>query len=162
MAALTVWKFNTADGAEQALSKFEALSKQKLIEIQDAALVTWPQGKKKPKTKQAYSLVGNDALMGAFWGMLFGLIFFVPFFGLAVGAAMGALAGKFSDYGIDDNFIKEVRTNVTEGTSALFLLTGQVTLDKVTAAFKGTPMELIQSNLTKEQEAALKSAFGEE
>jgi len=50
---------------------------------------------------------------------------------------------------------------VTEGTSALFLLTGQVTLDKVTEAFKGTPMELIQSNLTKEQEAQLHEAFGE-
>ena len=58
--------------------------------------------------------------MGAFWGMLFGLIFFVPFFGLAVGAAMGALSGKFNDYGIDDNFIKQTRAKVTEGTSACF------------------------------------------
>ena len=67
---------------------------------------------------------------GAFWGMLFGLIFFIPFFGLAVGAAMGALMGKFNDYGIDDNFIKQTRAKVTEGTSALFLLTSGAVMDK--------------------------------
>ena len=162
MASLTVWKFDTPDGAEQALEKVKSLSKQQLITVQDAAVVSWPEGKKKPKTRQAVGLAGLGALQGAFWGMLFGLLFFVPFFGLAVGAAMGALAGHFSDYGIDDDFIKQVRDKVTEGTSALFLLVESATVDKVSEVFKGTKMELIQSNLTKEQEANLRSAFGEE
>jgi uncharacterized membrane protein len=99
------------------------------------------------------------ALDGAFWGMLFGLIFFVPFFGLAVGAAMGALSGKFADFVIDDNFIKSVREKVTEGTSALFVLSSGAVMDKVADAFKGTQMELIQSNLTAEQEAQLSQSF---
>jgi len=50
------------------------------------------------------------------------MIFFIPFFRLAVGAALGALSGYFADYGIDDNFIREVRKHVTPGTSALFFL----------------------------------------
>lgn len=162
MASLTVWKFDTPDGAQQALDKISDLAKQELIAVEDAAIVSWPQGKKKPKTHQASSMTGAGALSGAFWGMLFGLIFFVPFFGMAIGAAMGALAGHFSDYGISDDFIKQVRSKVTEGTSALFLLTGQTTVDKVADAFKGTKMELIQSNLTADQEKALKAAFGEE
>jgi uncharacterized membrane protein len=162
MASLTVWKFETADGAAEALAKMESLSKQQLITVQDAAVVTWPEGKKKPKTKQAVNLAGAGALQGGFWGMLFGLIFFVPFFGLAVGAAMGALAGHFADYGIDDDFIEGVRGNVTEGTSALFLLSSDAVVDKVKDAFEGTKMELIQSNLTAEQEATLREAFGEE
>ena len=161
MATLSVWKFPTADGAQQALTKLEGLQKQQLIQVQDAAIVTWPEGKDKPKTKQAVSLAGVGALQGAFWGMLFGLIFFIPFFGLAVGAAMGALAGHFSDYGIDDNFIKEVRGKVTPGTSALFVLSSGAVADKVADAFKGTEMELIKSNLTTEQENQLKEAFGE-
>jgi uncharacterized membrane protein len=161
MATLSVWKFNTPDGAQQALTKLESLQKQQLIQVQDAATVSWPEGKDKPKTKQAVSLAGVGALQGAFWGMLFGLLFFVPFFGLAVGAAMGALAGKFSDYGIDDNFIKEVQKKVTPGTSALFVLSSGAVTDKVADAFKGTEMELIQSNLSEEQEAQLKEAFGE-
>lgn len=91
--------------------------------------------------------------------MLFGLIFFVPFFGLAVGTAMGALAGKFADYGINDNFIKEVREKVTEGTSALFLLSANAVQDRVLAEFQGVNMELIASNLSAEQEAALRKQF---
>jgi uncharacterized membrane protein len=160
MASLTVWKFSTAEGAQDALNKLTELSKQQLIQIQDAAVVSWPAGKKNPKTKNYGSMTGQGALSGAFWGMLFGLIFFVPFFGLAVGAAMGALTGKFADYGINDNFIKEVREKVTEGTSALFLLSSNAVLDRVTAAFEGTEMELIQSNLSGEQEEKLKEEFG--
>ncbi|MGF1491887.1 MAG: DUF1269 domain-containing protein [Microcoleaceae cyanobacterium] len=161
MANLTVWKFDTSDGAEAALIKLTELQKQHLIEIEDAAIVTWPQGKKKPKTKQALNLEGLGALDGAFWGMLFGLIFFVPFFGMAVGALSGALSGHFNDYGINDDFVKDIRSKVTEGTSALFLMTGDVTLDKVQEGMQaaGLKGELVQSNLTNEQEAKLKEHF---
>ena len=120
MANLTVWKFNTVDGAENAIAKLMDLQKQHLIEIVDSAVVYWEPGKKKPKTRQAINLPAAGALDGAFWGMLFGLIFFVPIFGMAVGALSGALSGHFADYGINDQFIKDVRSKVTEGTSALF------------------------------------------
>ena len=162
MAALTVWKFDSSAGAGQALSKLESLQKQQLIQIQDAAVVEWQEGKKRPKTRQAVNLAGAGALSGAFWGMLFGLLFFIPFFGMAVGAAMGALSGHFSDYGIDDSFIKSVRDQVTEGTSALFFLTGSATVDKLQDELKGQIGTLIKSNLSKEQEAKLNEAFGEE
>jgi uncharacterized membrane protein len=162
MASLTVFKFATPEGASQMLEKVQSLQKMQLITVQDAAIVTWPVGKDKPKTKQLVSMAGMGAMQGAFWGMLFGLIFFVPFFGLAVGAAMGALGGKMADYGIDDNFIKTTREKVTEGTSALFLLTSGAVLDKVTDELKGYEFELIASNLTKEQEEQLMAAFAEE
>jgi uncharacterized membrane protein len=162
MATLSVLQFPTADGAQQMESTLLSLQKQHLIEVQDAAIVTWPQGKKQPKTQQLHSLTGQGALMGAFWGMLFGLIFFVPFFGLAVGAAMGALAGKFNDYGIDDNFIKQTRAKVTEGTSALFLLTSGAVQDKVVAALKGQTFEILSMNLPKEKEDELRAAFSAE
>jgi uncharacterized membrane protein len=161
MTALTVWKFDSATGAAEALGQLQSLQKQQLIEIQDAAIVEWPQGKKKPKTRQAANVTGAGALGGAFWGMLFGLLFFIPFMGLAIGAAMGALTGHFSDYGIDDSFIKQVREEVTEGTSALFLLTGNVTVDKVEEALKGNHGKLIRSNLSNEEETKLREMFGE-
>src|SRR5512136_1517635 len=162
MAALTVLKFPTADGAQQMESTLLGLQKQQLITVQDAAIVTWPQGKKSPKTEQLHNLAGQGALTGAFWGMLFGLIFFVPFFGLAVGAAMGALSGKFADYGIDDNFIKQTREKVTEGTSALFLLTSGAVLDKLAELVKGQKFEIVSTSLSKEQEDALRAALGGE
>ncbi len=73
---------------------------------------------------------------------------------------MGALGGHFADYGIGREFIEQVRGKVTEGTSALFLLVGQVTTDRVVDAFKAGPKcEIIASNLSNEQEEKLKAAF---
>ena len=162
MATLTALKFDTPDGAAQALGVLEGLQKQQLIQIHDAATVSWEQGKKKPKTKQATSMARVGALDGAFWGMLFGLIFFVPFLGLAIGAAMGALTGSMVDVGIDDDFIKASREKITPGTSALFLLTSGAVQDRVAEAAKGLPkFEIIATNLSAEQEAKLKEAFAE-
>jgi uncharacterized membrane protein len=78
---------------------------------------------------------------------------------MAIGAAMGALSGKMADYGIDDEFIKKTRESVTEGTSALFLLSSEAVTDKVLAELKGMKFELIASNLTKEEEDELRAAF---
>jgi uncharacterized membrane protein len=159
-STLVVLKFGTPDGAEQGLELAARLQKEHLLEVLDAATVTWPNGKKKPKTRHATDLTCAGAWYGAFWGMLFGLIFFVPFLGAAVGAAFGALSGHFADYGIGKDFIEQVRSKVTEGSSALFLLVGQVTTDRVIEAFKtAPPFEIIASNLSKEQEEKLKAAF---
>ncbi len=159
MATLTVLKFSDPSGAEHMLNKIYELQQQKLILVNDAATVSWPFGKKGPKTKQAVNLAGAGALDGAFWGMLFGLIFFIPLFGLAIGAAMGALSGKMADYGINDDFIKRTRDQVTEGTSALFLMSSEGVVDKIVERLKGEEFELIASNLSKEQEAELMAAF---
>src|SRR3989454_7149454 len=162
MATLVVFKFPTAEGAQTMLSTLASLQKQQLIQIQDGAILTWPAGAKKPKTKQLSDMTGAGALGGAFWGMLFGLLFFIPFFGLAVGAAFGAIAGHYAKYGIDENFINQVREKVTEGTSALFLLTSGAVVDRVAEAVKGQKFEIIQTNLSREQEDQLRKDFGEE
>lgn len=159
MATLTVWRFDTATGAEEAIHVLERLQKEQLINVHDAALVTWPEGKKKPKTRQLNNLAGAGALGGAFWGLLFGLLFFVPLLGMAVGAAVGALSGSLVDVGIDDSFIDEVRSKVTPGTSALFLMTSDAVVDKVKDAWEGTNAELVHTNLSNEEEAKLREVF---
>jgi len=161
VATLTVWKFEDAGAADEAVSTLERLAKQQLITLQDAATVSWPSGAKKPKTRQLRSLTGAGALGGAFWGMLFGLLFFVPLLGLAVGAAMGALGGSLSDIGIDDDFIKRTREEITPGTSALFLMSSGAVIDKVREAFPGLQAELVSTNLSDDQERALREVFAE-
>jgi uncharacterized membrane protein len=159
-SSLVVLKFDTPEGADKGLELAQDLQKNYLLELLDAAVVTWPTGKKKPKTRHLGDLTCAAACDGAFWGMLFGFIFFVPFLGAALGAAMGALSAQFADYGIDKEFIDQVRRKVTEGTSALFLMVGQVTTDRVVEAFKAAPkFEVIASNLSKDQEERLKAAF---
>ena len=161
MATFTVSQFDSADGAEQVLGTLERLQKEELIRIEDAAIVTWPEGAKKPKTRQLHNLKGAGAMGGAFWGLLFGLIFFVPLLGLAVGAAAGALGGSLTDVGIDDDFIKKTRDQITPGTSALFVMSADAVLDKVAAAFAGQKPELLSTNLSDEQEKVLREAFAE-
>lgn len=155
---LTVWKFDTPTGADATVNTLELLAKQELITIHDAATVSWQPGAKKPKTRQLRNLTAGGAMSGMFWGMLFGLIFLVPFLGAAVGAAAGALSGSLADVGIDDQFIKAVRNEIAPGTSALFLMSSDAVVDKVKAAMDegGHAPELMRSNLTTEQEEALR------
>jgi len=120
MATLSVWKFDTPDGAKEAEELLLSLQKQGLVTLDDAAIVYWEPGKRAPKTRQLHNLAAVGALGGTFWGVLFGLLFFVPILGAAVGAAAGAVGGALTDVGIDDDFIRSVRDTITEGTSALF------------------------------------------
>lgn len=158
---LTVWKFPSETGADTALHTLKELQSEELITVHDAALVTWPAGAKKPKTRQLNNVTGFGALNGAFWGMLFGLLFFVPLLGAAFGALGGAIGGALTDVGIDDDFIDRVKKEVTPGTSALFALTSGAVADRVHDRVAGQHGQLIASNLSAEQEAKLREAFAD-
>ena len=163
MATLSVLKFNDPYGADRVLVALQGMQERELITLEDAAVVSWPQGNKKPKTRQLHSTAGAGATWGAFWGFLFGLIFFVPFLGAAIGAGMGGMTGALADVGIDDDFVKEVREKVTEGTSALFALTSGATApDKVVKELAQYDFEIISTNLPEEQEQKLREAFSQE
>jgi uncharacterized membrane protein len=162
MATLTAWKFGSPYGADDALATLEKLQTEALIQVQDAAIVSWEPGKSKPSTREMHSTKKAGALGGAFWGFLFGLIFFVPFLGAAIGAGMGAMMGSLADVGISDSFIKSVRQQVTPGTSALFLLSSDAVFDRVKAEFADSQPELISTNLSAEQEGRLREAFSHE
>ena len=161
MATLTAWKFSSPYGADDALATLEKLQSEQLIQVQDAAVVSWEEGKSKPKTRELHDTRLGGALGGGFWGLLFGLIFFVPLLGLAIGAAAGALAGSLADVGISDSFIKSVHDKVTPGTSALFLLSSDAVIDRVKEEFPAHEAELISTNMSTEQETKLREAFAE-
>jgi uncharacterized membrane protein len=163
LATLSVLKFNDPYGAERVMIALQGMQEREMITLEDAAVVSWPQGNKKPKTHQLHSTAGAGATWGAFWGFLFGMIFFVPFLGAAIGAGMGGMSGALADVGISDDFIKEVREKVTEGTSALFALTsGATAVDKVVDELKAYDFEIISTNLPEEQEQKLREAFSQE
>jgi uncharacterized membrane protein len=162
VATLSVLKFNDLDGADRVLLALQGLQERQMITLQDAAVVSWPQGNKKPTTRQLHSTAGAGAGWGAFWGFLIGLIFFVPFLGAAMGAAGGALGGSLDDVGIDD-FIRQVREKVTPGTSALFALnSGATAPERVIDELKQYDFEIISTNLPQEQENQLREAFAQE
>jgi uncharacterized membrane protein len=88
------------------------------------------------------------------------LFFLMPWMGLAIGAISGAIAGKFSDIGIDDNFIKEVGQTIEPGQAALFLMVAKITEDKVLPELAKYEPTVLRTNLSTEDEAKLKEAMG--
>ena len=123
-----------------------------------AAIVRHKDGKFKVTTN--HHSVATGTTWGMWWGFLFGILFFVPVIGAGVGAAAGAIWGKLEDVGVDDDFIANVKEKVTEGTSALFLLSSGAVADRIRQRFAGTHLELIESNLSAEDEAALRDRLG--
>jgi uncharacterized membrane protein len=158
MATLTVWKFDTATGADEASRILLSLHNRALVTVHDAQVVSWNPGDVKPKTRD----VDSDSfgpLGGAFWGFLLGLIFFVPILGTAIGATAGARAASLRRAGIDAAFIRRVREAVTPGSSALFVLSSDAVTEDVKRAFAGTTMHLIETNLSAEDERTLRTTF---
>jgi uncharacterized membrane protein len=162
MTTLSIWKFTSPDGAEIALRTLGRFQAQRLIMVQDASVVSWPEGRRKPRTWQARDVAGPAALSGAFWGLLFGIVFLLPIVGMAVGAAAGFAAGALSHVGLSDEFLQTIRDQITPGTSALFLLTTDAVVDRVQEAFAGTHAELLITNLSREEEDALRLAFDDD
>ena len=161
MASLTVWRFDTPDGAERAEAILLRVAQEGDIDIHDAATVSWASGRKKPTTRHLTDLTEEKVGWGAFWGFLFGLLFFVPLLGTAVGAGIGAVGGYLADTGIDRDFIHSVQDKVVPGTSALFLLSDHAAMGRLKMEFVGMHPELISTNLSEDQEQRLREAFSD-
>ena len=160
MTAFTVWKFETPEGAETACSRLEGAAEEGLIKILDHAVVSWPVGAKRPVTNHGHDSVKHGSGWGALWGLLFGALFFVPLIGAAAGAAIGGLAKATEGVGITKEQLETIRTQVTEGTSALFAVTDEGDLDRLGERFRGMHSRLVATNLTDAERSVLLETFG--
>ncbi|WP_055565475.1 DUF1269 domain-containing protein [Streptomyces atriruber] len=158
MADLVVLGFTDKDKAEAVLRLSKELSRQELLDLEDAALA-WRTMDGKVHVRQSYSLTGAGAAGGALWGTLFGLLFLMPVFGAAVGAATGAVAGKLSDIGVSDAFIKEVANTLEPGKAAVFALVRRSTPDRVREVLRPFNPTVLRTSLTKDREEELIEAL---
>ncbi|MCO5222770.1 MAG: DUF1269 domain-containing protein [Thermomicrobiales bacterium] len=161
--SLTAWKFDTVGAAKQAENALIDLSNMGQIEIEDAAVIEWESGKKKPKTRHLTHPNWKSAGYGGLLGLVLGLIFFTPLLGVAIGAGVGALWSHFKEYGIKREFVDDVKSQIVPGTSALFVLASSNSRDLVIEEIRkrGLNPTLIQSDLSDEEEQALRSAFAD-
>ena len=160
MSDLIVIAFDDEATADKLKTDLGTLQKEELIGLDDLVVVVRREDGK-IKIKQATNLTGAGALSGSFWGLFIGILFWMPWLGMAIGAASGALAGKLSDIGIDDSFVKEVADLIDPGTSAIFLLVRKATPDKVMQRLDVYHGKVIKTSLSDEQEAKLREAFGD-
>src|ERR1700761_8377503 len=140
MSELIVVAFDDANRADAVLTELREMQREYLIDLEDAVIaVRRPDGK--VHLKQSVNMAGwgaaSGGLWGALWGTLVGLLFLNPLVGFAigtmVGAGTGAVAGALSDYGIDDNFIRELAKTLNPNSSAIFALVRKMQPDKVLA-----------------------------
>jgi uncharacterized membrane protein len=142
--------------AQTVMGNLGDAQKAHLITLDDAVIVERrPDGKVKLHQPSG---AGIGAAGGALWGGLIGLIFLVPLFGMAIGAASGAVAGHFTDTGVDDEFMKKIGTELTEGKAAVVVLVREMTADKILPEIK-IPGTVIQTSLNNEDETALQAAL---
>ena len=67
MTTFTVWKFEDPDGAKQAAKRLKEAQRDGLVRIVDHAIVSWPVGEDKPKSKHKHDSAKRGAGWGAFW-----------------------------------------------------------------------------------------------
>jgi uncharacterized membrane protein len=159
MTTFTVWKFETPDGAEHAEKVLKDAEADGLVKIVDHAVMTWPLGADKPETHHKHDDSKRGAAWGALWGVLGGALFAIPVAGAIAGVAIGALAKSTEGTGITKDDLARIRTEVVEGTSALFLVTEDADLDKLGERFRFNTT-LITTNLTDVERDTLLETFG--
>ncbi len=159
MADLIVIGYDSKDKAEAVLDDLLDMERDYLVDLQDAAVV-YRSEKGKLKVVHHGSPTTAGAVGGAFWGTLIGLIFLVPVAGLVLGGVTGALVGKGIDFGMDENFKRQVGDLVSEpGTSALMFVARQMTPDKVLEELKPYGGTVLRTSLSHEDEEKLVEAL---
>ena len=158
MSDLVVITYPDQTQAAKVMATLGQLQKEYLIDLDDAVYVT-KDANGKVSLHQASSLEAVGAATGALWGMLFGLLFFVPIAGLAIGAAAGWLGGKFSDYGIDDKFVRQLSAAMGPNSSAIFAVVRRVSADKVVPEISRYGGTVMKTSLSKEAEERLQAAL---
>lgn len=149
------------EAAARALRTLNALEKDYLIDLRDAVVVTRREDGK-VILQQSVNLINTFAWQGAFWGALVGLLFTGPLGWVLVtglSAGFGALLGSVSDYGIDDDFIRELSARMEPCCSALFVLIRSMTEDKVLHELEGLGGTVIRTSLSEDAERRLQSAL---
>jgi uncharacterized membrane protein len=157
VANLVAIAYDDVGTAQRVMGSVSELVKERSLDIDDAVIIERRQDGK-VKLHQP-SAAGAGAAGGALWGGLIGLLFLNPLLGMAIGGATGAAVGSMSDYGVDDNFMKELGQRLQPGNAAVLVLVREATRDKVVPEVSKFGGHVLQSSLSNEQETALQEAL---
>jgi uncharacterized membrane protein len=130
----TAWRFAGTEGADNAVVKLRQLDAQELIDVQDMAVVRWPEYAAEP---MAHEHVTEQ------------------------GGAVSSLIHRLQRSCIEGSMIEAVKGDLRPGTSALVLLSSDAVIDAVVHAFEGQPLDLIRSDLSVPQQDQLRWAISQ-
>jgi uncharacterized membrane protein len=111
--------FNDLNGASQALKSLKEAKKERLIEIEDAAVLTKDADGKVKIKETADMRAGKGATIGAIAGGVVGLLAGPVGWAALGGGVIGGLAAKLHDGGFPDDRLRQLAEGLTPNSSAL-------------------------------------------
>ncbi len=158
MNSLFAVVFDDRAKADAALGDLVKLQGGQVLSLHDAVFVTrTPDGG--VKLDHSVNIAAAGALSGAFWGSLVGLIFLAPLLGAAVGAAAGGMSGYLTDYGVNDDFARQMGEKLESGRVALFVLASNVTPERVAETLQPRGGELFYSSFAPDVESRFRAGI---
>jgi uncharacterized membrane protein len=157
VSRIVVIGFDSDEDARAALQTLRGVEKQGGIKFEDTAIVSMDAEGKVRVKNEASAATEVGAVVGGIIGGLAVVVF--PVAGIAIGAAMGAGIGAATGKGVPGEFVKEIKEQLTPGTSALFLQIQEANADMSIAALRQYHGRVIQTSLDDEVEEALRQAL---
>jgi uncharacterized membrane protein len=158
MSTLVAIAYPDVATADQVRADLVQATKEQLLALEDLVVVEH-QADGKIKLRQGASLAAAGAAGGALWGGLIGLLFLAPLFGMAIGAATGGAAGKMTDVGVDDTFMKQLGASLAPGGAAVIMLGRAGSPERVVERLAHHGGEVIKTSLSSEDEDRLRAAL---
>ena len=161
---LIVAAFQDEGAAKKALQTLKQAQKEKLIKIENAAVITKNEKGKVHITETADMGGGKGAVLGGVAGAAIGVIagpaLLVP---AAVGALVGGLTAKLRDTGFSDERLKKLGEKLTPGSSAIVAVVEHVWVAAVekAAAEAGADVftEALGADIAAQLEAGHETAY---
>jgi uncharacterized membrane protein len=165
--------------ASEVLNELLELNDDWVVDLHDAVAV-YRDYNGELRVDQSYQMTtGEGAAWGGLWGLLIGATLAIPFTagasaaaaagaiaaGAAGGTAIGAGAGAIDasswkdEFGIPDDFVKQVSTMVQPGDSAIYAILRVGDPDVVADQFRGYGGTILRTTLTRDQQAKVEKVL---
>jgi len=164
--------------ASEVLNQLQGMDDDWVVDLHDAVAV-YRDYNGKLRVDQSYQMTtGEGAGWGGLMGSLIGLTLAIPFTGGASAAAVGALAAGAlaggalgagagaldaswwkDEFGIPDDFVKQVGAMVQPGDSAIYALLRTANPDVVADQFRGYGGTILSTTLSRGQQVKVENVL---
>ncbi len=162
MAELIAITYEGREEANDVRNALTSMSEAKLIDLEDAA-VAYKDQNGELQLDQELDETAAGALYGGFWGVLLGLLFSIgtggalaPLVAGAFGASFGALSARLSDFGINEELMRQLASDIDDGKATLFVLARNVTYDELMPRLGRHAGKVLSTSLPEAAEAELR------